>query len=68
MANQLLQAAKHALEFIESIDGYASGKTANELRSAIEAAEQSVQPTLPTGDGVACPFCGEVDYCIHRDD
>ena len=32
-----------------------------------EAVEQGVQRTLPTGDGIACPICGEVNYCIHRD-
>ena len=52
MNNQLLQAAKHALEFIQSIDGYENGKTANELRQAIEAAEHSVQLT-----GAWCPNC-----------
>ena len=40
MKNQLLQAAKHALEFIQSIDGYENSTTANELRSAVEAVEQ----------------------------
>ena len=50
MNNQLLQAAKHALEFIQSIDGYENGKTANELRQAIEAAEHSVQADK-------CPCC-----------
>jgi hypothetical protein len=37
----LLNAAKHALEFICSIDGYANSKTTNELRQSIEAVEQS---------------------------
>lgn len=53
MSNQLLQAARHALEFIQSIDGYENSTTANELRQAIEAAEQSVQ-----ADGARfCPAC-----------
>jgi len=51
VSNQLLQAARRALEFIQSIDGYENSKTANELRQAIEAAQQGVQ-----ADG-AC-MCG----------
>lgn len=36
--DKLLTAAKHALEFLESAD-YENSRTANELRSAIEAVE-----------------------------
>lgn len=43
MDSQLLQAAKHALEFIQAIDGYENSRTANELRQAIEAAQHRVQ-------------------------
>jgi hypothetical protein len=39
-----------------------------EALQSLNAAQQHVQPTLPTGDGIACPICGEVNYCIHRDD
>lgn len=59
----LLKAAKHALEFIASIDGYANGKTANELRQSIEAVEHTLAPDgLPAGhhgSSLTCthPFC-----------
>lgn len=53
MGTNLLQAAKHALEFIESIDGYSNSKTANELRQSIEAVEQ-----LRAVDGAVCAACG----------
>lgn len=32
-----------------------------------QSAQQSVQADTPTGDGIKCPICGVVDYCIHRD-
>ena len=54
MSNQLLQAAKHALEFIQSIDSYENSKTANELRQAIEAAEQCVRSDV-------CHECGAIN-------
>ena len=41
----LLLAAKAALEFIQSIDGYENSVTAVNLRREIEAVEQSVQRT-----------------------
>ena len=41
----LLLAAKAALEFIQSIDGYENSVTAVNLRREIEAVEQSVHPT-----------------------
>ena len=39
MNDQLLTAAKNALEFIQSIDGYENCVTATNLRRAIEEAE-----------------------------
>jgi len=54
MNEKLLQAAKHALEFIQAIDGYENSRTANELRQAIEAAEQSVQ-----SDAIRFCACGK---------
>ena len=41
----LLLAAKAALEFIQSIDGYENSVTAVNLRREIEAVEHSVQRT-----------------------
>ena len=49
----LLLAAKAALEFIQSIDGYENSVTAVNLRREIEAVEHSVQAT-----GLCfCPAC-----------
>jgi hypothetical protein len=49
----LLLAAKAALEFIQSIDGYENSVTAVNLRREIEAVEHSVQAT-----GLRfCPAC-----------
>jgi|WetSurMetagenome_2_1015567.scaffolds.fasta_scaffold422537_2 hypothetical protein len=48
----LLLAAKAALEFIQSIDGYENSVTAVNLRREIEAVEHSVQAT---GAGWFCP-------------
>ena len=49
----LLLAAKAALEFIQSIDGYENSVTAVNLRREIQAVEQSVQ-----ADGARfCPAC-----------
>lgn len=45
----LLLAAKAALEFIQSIDGYENSVTAVNLRREIEAVEHSVQAT-----GLSC--------------
>lgn len=42
----LLLAAKAALEFIQSIDGYENSVTAVNLRREIEAVEHSVQRTV----------------------
>ena len=50
----LLLAAKAALEFIQSIDGYENSVTAVNLRREIEAVEQSVQ-----ADGARCFWGGE---------
>ena len=49
----LLRAAKHALEFLESIKEYEDGKTANELRRTIAAVEH----TLAGGQAGSCPNC-----------
>ena len=54
----LLLAAKAALEFIQSIDGYENSVTAVNLRREIEAVEQSVHPT----DGGLCAVCGYPEY------
>lgn len=49
----LLLAAKAALEFIQSIDGYENSVTAVNLRREIEAVEHGVQAT-----GLRfCPAC-----------
>ncbi len=50
----LLRAAKNALAFIESIDGYENSKSANELRRTIAAVEH----TLAGGQAGSCPNCG----------
>lgn len=51
--SSLLLAAKAALEFIQSIDGYENSVTAVNLRREIEAVEHSVQAT-----GLRfCPAC-----------
>jgi hypothetical protein len=34
----------------------------------MEVSVHMVNATLPVGDGIECPICGEVNYCIHRDD
>lgn len=52
------QDVEEALNYYFGIDFVVSVK---------EAAQQSVQADTPTGDGIKCPICGEVDYCIHRD-
>jgi len=31
------------------------------------ASQQPLAPDAANGDGIACPFCGEKSYCIHRD-
>lgn len=67
MDNQLLQAAKHALEFIQAIDGYENSRTGNELRQAIEAAEQNAHLTLGSPP-VFCVCCGgEVSHPVCTD-
>ena len=48
----LLLAAKAALEFIQSIDGYENSVTAVNLRREIEAVEQSVHRTGLTPDQI----------------
>jgi hypothetical protein len=39
------------------------------LRSFVEwqTTQQRVKSAV-VGDGIECPICGEVNYCIHRDD
>lgn len=63
----LLLAAKAALEFIQSIDGYENSVTAVNLRREIEAVEHSVQadgactcalPVVPFDHNGYCQRCG----------
>lgn len=61
----LLLAAKAALEFIQSIDGYENSVTAVNLRREIEAVEHSVQAT-----GLRfCPACHALleDHSVYCD-
>lgn len=62
----LLLAAKAALEFIQSIDGYENSVTAVNLRREIEAVEQSVQSDELACDDIYHDFLlqwEEVNFC-----
>jgi hypothetical protein len=38
-----------------------------EALHSLDSIQQHKQPTPPMGDGIECPICGEINYCIHRD-
>jgi len=54
--SSLLLAAKAALEFIQSIEGYENSVTAVNLRREIEAVEHSVQADL----AITCDKCSDL--------
>lgn len=69
LANIVIQTSNRPLAFVIDESRYALDclDYVHELViNGNEAAEQSVQRT-PGTSVVACPFCGEVEYCIHRD-